>query len=224
MTMTKRCLIMLARYPEPGVVKTRLAADLGDEFTAALYGSFVADLLARLASEDYHLRVAVSPAARTRDMARRFGGPAGYHGQAEGDLGARMKSEFLRAFADDFATAVLIGSDCPDLDRTIVQDTFRALEQGCHAAIGPARDGGYYLIGFRRETILPRFFAGMAWGADSIFAETLQLLRERSYWTHLAPAWRDVDTSDDLRALVERSRGKPFARSRTMILLDRYRW
>jgi glycosyltransferase A (GT-A) superfamily protein (DUF2064 family) len=129
-----------------------------------------------------------------------------------------MKNAFRDCFADGFTAVVVIGSDIPDLPPEIFAEAFAALEsQG--AVIGPAADGGYYLIGFRKETFVPGMFEGIAWSTERVLTETLERLVRAGLGVHRLPPRRDVDTVDDLRDLVRRHRDTPFARSLTMACL-----
>ena len=107
------------------------------------------------------------------------------------------------------------GSDIPDLPESILSEAFRSLDDH-DAVLGPARDGGYYLIGFRRDTFVPDVFRGIEWSTDRVFAETRRKLEQATRSVYLLPEWSDVDTPEDLRDLKERNEGTAFAKSRTM--------
>ncbi|RME44423.1 MAG: glycosyltransferase, partial [Deltaproteobacteria bacterium] len=116
--------------------------------------------------------------------------------QGEGDLGRRMAHAFSLGLASH-ERVVVIGSDAPTLPPAHLSAAFDALRTR-KVVIGPARDGGYYLIGLRGE--IPPIFEGIAWGSASVLADTLERLPPRQ--THLLPFWFDVDTPDDLRLLA----------------------
>jgi rSAM/selenodomain-associated transferase 1 len=213
----KRCIVMFVKYPEKGAVKSRLAPVLDEGLIVSLYESFVRDLLATLERSGYPFRIAFTPADRKEEISRRFGPWDGFP-QTGTDLGERMKNAFRDCFADGFTAVVVIGSDIPDLPPEIFAEAFAALEsQG--AVIGPAADGGYYLIGFRKETFVPGMFEGIAWSTERVLTETLGRLVRAGLGVHRLPPRRDVDTVDDLRDLVRRHRDTPFARSLTMACL-----
>ena len=217
MTRENRCIVIFVRYPEKGAVKSRLAPVLDEGLIVSLYESFVIDLLATLEKSGHPFRIAFTPADREEDIFRRFGRRDGFP-QAGADLGERMKNAFQRCFADGFSSVVIIGSDIPDLPPEIFAEAFAALESR-DAVIGPAADGGYYLIGFRKETFVPEVFEGIAWSTGTVFAETVARLTRAGVGVHRLPLRRDVDTPEDLRDLVRRHRNTPFARSRTMACL-----
>lgn len=209
----------MLRYPEPGKVKTRLAEAYDEPFAAELYGYFVDDLLEALERGDYHLELTFTPAEREKEVKERFGNRFSYTPQQGEELGERMEKSFRDCFAQGFSTAVLIGSDFPDLTAEVVEQAFRNLDNGHDAVVGPAFDGGYYLIGFRADTFAPDLFGGMRWGENSVFEKTLNRLHARGYRTRLAPAWHDIDTAQDLESLQARHRNSAFGRSRTMTFL-----
>ena len=110
---------------------------------------------------------------------------------------------------------LIIGSYIPDLGNNIIEDAFSSLDTN-DAVIGPAADGGYYLLGLKDTTGLPNIFLGIAWGTDSVFRETTAVLKETGLSVHVLPEWRDTDTLEDLRSLVVRNRETEFRYSQTM--------
>ena len=213
-----RCLIMFARFPEQGQVKSRLAKDLGAEAATNLYRCFVEDLLERFSKKDYRLLIAFYPAEKEREMREMLGDEFSYSPQTDGDLGERMKLSFLRCFSEGTRSVVLIGSDIPDLPARIVDEAFRALDK-YGAVIGPAADGGYYLIGFKEDTFCGDVFAGLPWGAETVFQETMDILRTAGTRVHVLPVWRDIDKYEDITAAIRNSGNTGFADSKTMLYL-----
>ncbi|TSA44419.1 MAG: glycosyltransferase [Deltaproteobacteria bacterium] len=217
-----RCLAVLVRHPEQGKVKTRLAKAYGNPFAAELYGYFVEDLLEALSSGNYHLELFFTPAEREMEIRQRFGVRFCYSPQEGEGLGDRIEKAFRSCFAKGFTATLLIGSDCPDLTVEAIEHAFRTLEKGQDAVVGPALDGGYYLIGFRSATFDPAVFNGMPWGENTVFEKTVDLLHARGYRVHLAPAWHDIDTEKDLADLQAKHGNTTFSRSRTMAFLRNY--
>jgi len=209
---------MFARYPERGKVKTRLIPYWGEDRIVRLYHAFIEDLLERLSKGNYRFRVAYDPINRKDDFIRTFGKPFYYLPQTGDDLGKKMRNAFNRCFSDGFRSVVLIGSDSPDLPQPIIREAFQRLEKN-GAVIGPSHDGGYYLIGFCRESFLPQVFDGIAWGTDGVFETTMQHLESAGLLTHVLPIWRDIDRPEDVLALINDSAGTEFARSRTISCL-----
>jgi glycosyltransferase A (GT-A) superfamily protein (DUF2064 family) len=94
---------------------------------------------------------------------------------------------------------VLIGSDSPGLPQEVLLEAFTGLETH-DVVIGPAADGGYYLIGFTSHSILPAPFRGIDWGGPTVFQSTLDVLREHGLDVHVLPLWNDLDEYEDLRS------------------------
>jgi rSAM/selenodomain-associated transferase 1 len=218
MDKSKHLILFFVKFPDPGRVKTRLSRVLGDETGAAVYGNFVLDMLDMLVESGYPLAVCFWPQARMEAFRSWLGHGRRYLPQRGDDLGERMKNGFQDAFRMGYKTAILIGSDFPDLPSEIIEDAFFSLARH-PAVIGPALDGGYYLIGFGRETFAPSVFQGVAWGEGAVLERTLSRFREIGQPVHILPAWSDVDTHEDLMSLYRRGKGTHFAQSKTMACL-----
>ncbi|HUH64893.1 MAG TPA: TIGR04283 family arsenosugar biosynthesis glycosyltransferase, partial [Syntrophales bacterium] len=214
----ERCLVMFVRFPEPGGVKSRLAAKLGGEEASNLYRSFVEDLLERLSGGPYRFRIAFHPADRERELRKMLGGEFSCFAQEGEDLGERMKNSFLRCYEEGARCVALIGSDIPDLPKETIDEAFCVLGKK-DAVIGPAEDGGYYLIGFRQESFNSDVFGGISWGTDAVFRETVETLEGAGAHVHVLTLRRDIDRPEDIAALIEDSKGTAFAASRTMTYL-----
>ncbi|MCU0587673.1 MAG: TIGR04282 family arsenosugar biosynthesis glycosyltransferase [Syntrophobacteraceae bacterium] len=211
----RREILVFVRYPEPGRVKTRLAAGVGDRAAARLYRAFVEDVLAVCRSTSHPLTVLVSEPDALDNTRRWLGGDHAYGAQEGSGLGERMSMAFQRAFERGCGQAVLIGSDIPDLPADRIEESFEALGSA-DAVIGPSGDGGYYLIGFRSRGFRRAVFQGVAWSAPSVFWRTCGLLVENGLSFRILPPWDDVDTVDDLERLWERTTataGAPRARA-----------
>ena len=211
--------MVFVRHPEPGNVKTRLAKAYDDQFAAELYGYFVDDLLEALERGSYRLEIAFTPAEKESEIRRRFGGRFSYTPQEGEGLGERMENAFRTCFARGCAATILIGSDSPDLTADLIEEAFLALENEQDAVVGPAFDGGYYLIGFRSATFDPEVFREIPWGENTVCNKTVNRLHTRGYRIHLMPAWHDIDTEEDLAALRAKHDNTRFSRSRTMTFL-----
>jgi rSAM/selenodomain-associated transferase 1 len=115
--------------------------------------------------------------------------------QCEGDLGDRMQQAFKESFSKNKQNIVIIGIDCLDLTAEILRSAFAALER-FDAVLGPAEDGGYYLLGMRR--LIPEVFEGIPWSSDQVFALTYQRLQEMGLSCRLLPMLPDCDRPEDL--------------------------
>jgi rSAM/selenodomain-associated transferase 1 len=196
--MSRRVLGLFAKLPVAGQVKTRLAAATSPEWAASVAAAFLADLIERFASCDAQRVLVYAP----REAASYFTGIAADRfacvPQCLGNLGQRMLS-FVRDQLDRGAESILIvGTDSPTLPLGFLEQAFYALEQA-DIVLGPATDGGYYLVGCTRR--IPPIFDDIAWSSAKVLAETVARLVEPSWRLALLPPWYDVDTLDDWRML-----------------------
>lgn len=213
-------ILFFMKYPEPGEVKTRLAESIGSDKAAQLYRSFTLDLLAKLESTQLPFAICFHPKRKKQLLMEWLGEAYEYMPQKGAELGERMAAAFLEAFAGGYRRVILIGSDFPDLPQGFLEESFGALKTH-DAVIGPAMDGGYYLIGFRQERFFRQAFEGMDWGTEGVFRQTLSILKAHKRRVYVLPVWNDIDTIEDLRQLVERSEDSGFATSKTMSFLSK---
>jgi len=214
----KTCVLLFVKYPDKGTVKSRLSTVFGEDTVLLLYEAFVLDVLETVEKGKYRFTIYFHPPSAQEKVASWLGKGHLYMPQNGSDLGERMKNAFASTFSEGFEKVMLIGSDVPDLKKEIIDEAFAS---DADAVIGPAADGGYYLIGFQRDTFLPHIFEGMQWSTASVFERTMELFRKHSCKVHVLPQWRDVDTPEDLRALYERNKNTVFAHSRTMDFIKR---
>ncbi|UYZ64391.1 TIGR04282 family arsenosugar biosynthesis glycosyltransferase [Hymenobacter weizhouensis] len=189
-------LLIFARYPELGKVKTRLAAGVGEEEALRVYRWLLE-----------HTRAVVGPLQEVRKTvwlaepgpgADRTDAWLGFEQwpQPAGDLGQKMQAAFTQAFADGAPAAVIIGTDCPGLTTDHLRAAFTALATH-DLVLGPAADGGYYLLGMKQ--LWPNLFELKAWSTASVRADTLADARRLGLRVHQLPQLHDIDTADDLR-------------------------
>lgn len=192
-------LIVFTRYPEPGRVKTRLIPLLGAEGAADLHLRMTRHTLAaaaNLRSCRSEVEVVVRFTGGTpSQMQRLYGDQWGFEEQGEGDLGARLERAITDAFAGGRTEVVVVGSDCPELTTQTLEDAFGALRSS-DVVIGPALDGGYYLVGLSR--MAAGIFGGIPWGTERVLRETLRAALRLKLTLRLLPTLRDVDRPDDL--------------------------
>lgn len=194
-------VLLFARAPALGRVKTRLAAGLGDVAALEVYRWLGARAARALMPPDrgWSLRVVYTPDDAADAVRAWLGEVDALVAQGDGDLGQRLSRAARRRFDAGDAEVLLVGTDCPALDAERVALAIDALARS-DAVLGPARDGGYWLLGLRRW--LP-VFEGIAWGTETVADETRAALREAgATWEELAVE-ADVDTVDDLDALPE---------------------
>ncbi len=196
----RRLLVVMAKEPRAGSVKTRLLPLLAAEEAARLYRCFLEDRLeemARLAG-GVDRAVAFSPPSALPFFSRLCGSSYRLLSQGEGGLSERLVSVFGRGFAEGFATVCVIDSDSPDLPHQLVHRAFRSLEEGADAVFGPCLDGGYFLVGLGRD--IPALFRGVPWSTPAVLDESLKAASRLGLRTALLPVWRDIDVPEDLEA------------------------
>lgn len=206
---------MFVRSPEKGRVKTRLTTVFDEETVLELYRRFVFDLLETLNCGSFGLRICFYPAEAKRKVVDWLGEEYDYIAQEGRGLGERLENAFTAAFADGFRKVVIVGSDSPDLPREILEEAISSLASK-DAVIGPAVDGGYYLIGFNSGRLLREVFTGMDWGTATVFKRTMDVLNSRGYNVHLLPRWRDIDTYGDVVAFMRKHELTPAGRLLTL--------
>jgi uncharacterized protein len=201
--VSARRLLLFTKPAREGRVKTRLIGDLTPAEAAALHTAFLDDLLDRLRKGvregGFELRLAwaLDPGEAVPS------GPLPGVRQEGDDLGERLYRT-LHDAAAEAGVVMALGSDHPTLPLEIVHLAFERAEAGVDVALGPAEDGGYYLIALRAGAVTPRLFAGIAWSTDQVLAATLDRCRELGLAVELLPAASDVDTPEDLRRLAAR--------------------
>jgi uncharacterized protein len=176
-----------------GTVKSRLAASIGASEALAAYNLLVHRILATLAPlSGVELCFTPDDAA---DQLRGWLHPGWQlRPQGTGDLGARMNAAFTHAFDAGADRAVLIGSDCPGITVDDIEQAWEVLGDS-DVVLGPARDGGYWLVGLRRAQ--PDLFHAMRWSTNTVFRETLARARTARLRVRLARELVDVDTEED---------------------------
>ena len=194
-------VLVFAKAPQPGSVKTRLIPVLGEERAAALHEALVRRALAT-ATSAYRDRVTLYCAPDTNHPF--FHACTATYGvrltpQATGNLGDRMRHAFDQALKDS-ASVILIGSDCPALTAAHLLQAGKLLQEGDDAVFAPAEDGGYGLVALRR--CAASLFENIAWGGQTVMEETRARLRQLAWsWRELATVW-DVDRPADYERLV----------------------
>jgi rSAM/selenodomain-associated transferase 1 len=211
-------ILLFLKAPVRGGVKTRLAAGLGDDAALELYRNFVSDILETIENSGLPCIAFFYP-PDAEAMVSDWLGPRHRHLPQEGtDLGERMKNAFKRVFQEEQDRAIIIGSDIPDLPTRLLNEALESL--GRHdCVIGPAFDGGYYLIGFSKAGFRPGVFDNIAWSTEGVYADTMRRLKRDGAMVHVLPLRRDVDAIDDLRDFFARNRDHPERAPRTMACL-----
>lgn len=215
----KVCVIMFVKSAERGMVKSRLATSVGEDVVLDLYKCFVNDLIKMLKQGKYPLKIFFYPPDSKQVVIEWLGTERFLVPQRGDNLGDRMKNAFDLVFSQGFDRALLIGSDSPDLPNLFIDEALEALKD-YDAVVGPSHDGGYYLIAFTRDTFLAQVFSGINWGTSEVLEQTMGVLRKTNLTVYTLPAWRDIDTIDDLKALFRESRNTTFAESATVKCIE----
>ena len=213
-----RRVLLFVRYPEKGCVKTRLETHLSQDEIIDLYQCFVADILNTLQKSDYPVTICFLPCEREAEMKTWLGPTPAYAPQTGADLGERMVNAFAQAFAAETSPVdqvILLGSDFPDLDSEIIHQAFESLSNK-DMTLGPAVDGGYYLIGFNYHTFSKEVFKDISWGTGQVFKETMRKIEHAGLNVHLLPEWRDIDRFEDLELLYRQADDKGLEHLKTI--------
>ena len=196
----RRRLILFARFPVTGKVKTRLIPALGAEGAAALHRRLVLRTLrtAHALCQAENVELEIRFAGDDENEMRHWLGDGWLcRPQCEGDLGRRMAGAFADSFREDSPATVIIGSDCPALTPEVLAAAFESLKTN-PVVFGPATDGGYYLIGLTR--LVPELFQGVAWGTETVLAQSKEILARNDSKPALLTPLDDLDRPEDLTA------------------------
>ena len=214
-----RCIILFVKYPEKGKIKTRLSAELGNETTRNLYKCFVSDLIGTLEKKRYTFKIAFYPPASDEKIISWLGSEHSYITQVGRNLGERMQNAFKKTFLEGFNEVLVIGSDIPDITPSLIDKAFKALSNH-DTVIGPCFDGGYYLIGFRKEMFLSDIFKGIQWSTERVCKDTMEVFMKKGYKVCVLPKLRDIDRIEDLRTFYKESKKTRCKYSKTLLYLS----
>lgn len=193
----KELLMIFARNPEKGKVKKRLARTVGEENALRIYQELLAHTARVITPLDLDKQVLYSEHLPEKDP---FGLSVHRRGLQKGEeLGERMATAFRDAFSEGYERVVIIGSDCYELSSEVIQKAFQALRHDQKAVLGPAEDGGYYLLG--TTSYIDPLFRNKSWGGNNVLLDTLVDLRSEKLQYHLLPTLNDVDEEADLGPL-----------------------
>ncbi len=198
----RKRIVVFTRYPEPGVTKTRLIPALGPEGAAELQREMTAHTVkAALSAGGVPVEIRYAGGSQEQ-MEAWLGKELQHREQAAGDLGDRMADAFATAFSEQIGRAVIMGTDCPEITEGILRQALNALRRH-DLVLGPATDGGYYLIGMRRSAAaraVPDVFRDIDWGTDRVFEATLAKAKKLGLSCARLALLDDVDRPDDIEA------------------------
>src|SRR5579859_925979 len=202
--MPGTALVIMTRYPEKGKIKTRLASSIGAEETHQLYQAFLTDLAARFNHGDHALYWAYTPAESDFKAALASFLPSAEEGvghclpQQGGELGERLHNVFL-ALAKQYQQIIVIASDSPHISLGVIAESQQAL-QSADVVLGPADDGGYYLIAMREPHDV---FSGIPMSTSMVLYQTIESCRRQSLVVQLLEPLFDIDELSDLQRLAD---------------------
>lgn len=200
-------IIVFAKAPVAGQVKTRLCPPLTPDEAASLHGSLVLDILERCQSlRGYDCILAGTPSPHHpffRAMEARFKIPV--WDQIGDDLGTRMASAFKQALGPPYRSVVVIGTDIPGINGPLLTTALDSLHDH-DVVLGPTMDGGYYLIGLR--TPVPELFENIPWSTEQVYALTEQKVKMLGLSLKILPKLRDLDTVEDLHMCIRDSKDR----------------
>jgi rSAM/selenodomain-associated transferase 1 len=197
--MKGSALVVMARQPVPGRVKTRLLQSLSPEQSASLYTAFLRDTLeSALSAPDYRVFLAYTPGASRKFFSEFVPPRVELIRQKQGKLGGRMAELIYLLTQQGFSPVVIIGSDIPTLRPRILTEALRILED-TDICLGPSADGGYYLIGM--NTLHKKLFKKIPWSTPEVLKLTLGRIEEAGLSVGVLEQYRDVDTIEDLEQL-----------------------
>ena len=196
--MNNNGLVFFLRFPEEGKVKTRLAESIGNKHATELYRCFIEDMAETIKNIDTEIIINFTPKEKEEEMRQLIGCNFLLLPQIGYDLGRKMMNAFYDAFKMGYEKVILIGSDIPDIDEEIIETAFEKLNSH-NVILGPCFDGGYYLIGFDRDSFHYDIFDEIKWGSDSVLQHTIEIIKEDGLEVVLLPELNDIDDFEDLK-------------------------
>ncbi len=200
-------LIIFAREPVPGRVKTRLAKDIGNDAAAELYDLMLRHVIKNAVSSRYDIELWKTSESSGSYFAELIPG-AFIRDQSEGNIGERMSGAFRSGFAGGYRKICIIGTDCPDASSNDIIEAFYLLENN-GLVLGPSFDGGYYLIGLSK--FYSGLFEGISWSTASVFPETVEKARFLDIGFVSLYAKVDIDDMMGLREYILKNPGTELA-------------
>ena len=199
-------VLLFLKHPTPGLVKTRLAATVGAEMAVGIYRQMVEQICRSLPTDAALILVYDPPECEAALRAWLLPCLSAdenrcllWHAQCAGDLGARLTAAFEFAFSNGFQQVAAIGSDCVDLNASVFSEAFAQLA-GNDVVIGPAWDGGYYLLATKAHQ--PALFKDIPWSTEETLARTVARAAENDLGVFLLEKRHDVDTEEDWQRAV----------------------
>jgi len=192
-------IIVFTKFPVEGKVKTRLAKNMGNKFAVSFYKSCAEHTFKELLKVEEmgsDLFLFCAEENEIEQVIKWAGNNFNYYSQQGNDLGLKMYNAFNTVFKKGYKKVIIIGTDMPDVSMNLVQNAISVLDN-YSVVIGPANDGGYYLLGFKSKLI--DLFSGIEWSTESVLDNTIEKLNNSKINYFMLEELTDIDTLDDLQ-------------------------
>lgn len=199
---SRPAIVVMAKFPSAGQVKTRLSPFLSDDQSASLAACFLKDTIAKVRQVTGNIIVAYSPAGAGEQLKALLPDGDGLRmvAQKGNDLGKRLESALLYAESEGFSPVIVIGADSPTLPPEFVKTAIESFKSNeTDIVLGATRDGGFYLVGLRQN--YAELFENVAWSSDLVFGQMMRNVERLGLRLSKLESWYDVDTPDDLLRL-----------------------
>jgi rSAM/selenodomain-associated transferase 1 len=206
----KWLLVVVAKAPLPGYVKTRLFPFFSPVEAAELYKCFIEDTVVEMRELQGECDTAIAYTPETAGNAFDFVLLDGFRlfTQNGNDLGERLSNVFTEKLSEGYEAVSIIDSDSPDLPKSLVLESFRLLSsKNSDVVFGPCNDGGYYLVAMKKAC--PELFTGIPWSTGSVLSMSIKKAERLGMRTALLPCWNDIDTFEDLTEFFKKHRDWP---------------
>jgi uncharacterized protein len=200
-------IIVFTRFPVEGKVKTRLAKNMGNKFTVSFYKTCAEHTfseLVKVKKYDMDIYLFCSEENEMTEVINWTMNKFSYQFQQGDNLGLRMFNAFKFVFNKGYKKVIIIGTDAPDISMNLVQSAISVLDN-YSVVIGPANDGGYYLLGFKSK--LMDLFSGIEWSTDSVLNNTIEKLNHSKTNYFMLNELTDIDTLEDLQNWLKHYEG-----------------
>lgn len=195
----EKTLALFAKWPEPGLVKSRLAKDTNENWACKVATAFLQDMISKCDSLPYNKILAYSPEKTEQQFSVFSHSHFSLHPQGTGSLGERLSAFVNHHWQMHGHPLVILGTDSPSMPIKFVHEAFELLESH-DVVLGPATDGGYYLIGMSKS--VPQLFKDIPWSTSAVLYKTIQIVSQKDFSLACLPPWYDVDTLDDWQLFV----------------------
>jgi rSAM/selenodomain-associated transferase 1 len=190
----------MTKHPTVGKVKTRLGESIGHKEVAHLYLCFLKDTIEKVNRLGIPFFIYYTPKNKKDDFVRLLPDNFTLMPQFGNDLGKKIYHGFNTAFKMDYTSAIALASDVPDLPPSFLVESVNKLKH-FDSVMGPSFDGGYYLIGLKKNEACQNLFQGIKWSTESVYTETMKKIQKRKISCYQLTPWRDIDLIEDLEHL-----------------------